>query len=538
MIDATVTGIVANVITEGGRRVLQTIFNDNSLYAKVEKAYYEALKSWTKNSHIRESESVWTRSRFQALIEIVLDPKKESLLDSNILKLLQIFEVELQRDTLLWNHIQSRVFKQSISALNNIAENIDILLAEIEANKIDAIELMARLSSNVEFQIQRNINSKKYIPDTFLEVDEMKENARYFCVPYQFYNKVFREVSNFNFDYLNTYLRSVGESMFAIQTSDYDVSSFDGFPILYEKSRNLENYLKSQCAVLENGHYKRYASRYKLNDKARDLNHFYSRLLLLTANAGQGKTNFLCDLSENIILKRGIPCIFLNGYEIQADNVGESIARRVYPINSNYSLFDIIGAISDYCENNKCTFLLIIDGLNENSSPENFSRNLLALMRELMKFDFVKIILSCRTEYFEHNFREIKTSFSQYLSTINFRNGDLTDTQKERLLDNYLSYFKIKVSLSSSVKDQLIENFLLLRIFSEAYEGQSISHISDLYKDEIFYKYYDKMSKSVAQRIKENGVGNMTPLLIKQFLTSIVEHMIESHQFNNVPLDK
>ena len=76
-----------------------------------------------------------------------------------------------------------------------------------------------------------------------------------------------------------------------------------------------------------------------------------------------------------MLIKRQIPFVYINGYEIDAENIGDSFAKIMFP-ETNQSFDYILGEVATYCKYKRSPIILIIDGLNENPKPDIFSRNL------------------------------------------------------------------------------------------------------------------------------------------------------------------
>ena len=62
---------------------------------------------------------------------------------------------------------------------------------------------------------------------------------------------------------------------------------------------------------LYNGSNESYLNSTKSKRRIEDLSYLISRICLLTGEAGQGKTNFICDYVQNVLLKRHIPFIYI-----------------------------------------------------------------------------------------------------------------------------------------------------------------------------------------------------------------------------------
>ena len=422
-----------------------------------------------------------------------------------------------------------------------ISQKIDDVIDILKKAKLTPEVVFEKTRKQVEYQLKKQIDSGKYIPDTFVEIDELKEHLRYFVTPIFFIEKVIDIIKKMNFDYLREKLalRNIGKFEFNIDfvSKEDFIKSHDLF---FEKLLILHQYLNKKHEELESNRINATSTfSWKIKERIDDLNWMQSKVLLIKGNAGQGKTNFLCDLAENVLLKRNIPSIFITGYEIDADDIYGSILKRLFPCD-NYTFNDLLSRIDSYCEANKTFFIIMIDGLNENRDSYKLSQNIELFITEVLQHKDIKVILSCRTEYFKDNFQNILISdFKNDIIQIDSINEHLEDNHKRYLYESYCSYFNLKINnISDDVYNELVENFLLLRMFSEAYRDQAISSLTHIYKEELFQKYYllksDEINKQLKESLEQKIINNFD---IRNFFRSIIEYMIENSIYENIPLD-
>lgn len=430
-------------------------------------------------------------------------------------------------DLFIDENYKSRIYE--ISGTTNTI--LDILLkAELTPEIV-----INKLKEQTRFQIDKQKRSGKYIPETFIETNELKDHLRYFVAPFLFIEKVYDEIKRMQFNYLRRKLK------FRKKKEEFDFNITD-FPIdeikkLSEKFDSFVNYIHDRHTILEKmGYNESWTTSRKVKQKVDDLKYLTSKIIILKDNAGQGKTNLLCDFAENVLLKREIPSVFFTGYELDANDIHNSIVKRLFP-DRNYTFYNVISRIETYCEENSKFFIIVIDGLNENSNSQLLSQNLELFIAELLNYRHIKIILSCRTEYYKNNFDNLSdASFSDSLIQVDNLNSHLDEAHKKRLFETYLSYFQITLNnISNEVYKSLVENFLLLRIFSEAYKGTTILSLSHIYKEDLFQKYYDIECSAINQRLSNNGFNNNID--IKNFFRLMIQYMIERSCYENIPLD-
>jgi hypothetical protein len=83
---------------------------------------------------------------------------------------------------------------------------INKIIKETTFDKNKFKKMKSEMISFASHQLARQINSKKYIPDIYIEISELKEQLRFFCYPLLFCNKLIDEINNLNFSSINEYL--------------------------------------------------------------------------------------------------------------------------------------------------------------------------------------------------------------------------------------------------------------------------------------------------------------------------------------------
>lgn len=448
-------------------------------------------------------------------------------------KFLKIF------NTPLWKYVS--ISKNKNSQITYIEKQ-----TIIEKKKINLDELVVALKSQNESQINSQINSGKYLKNTFIESGNQKDYLRYFTSPIFYIEKFFDYVNVLDFSYLNKLLKMNGH-----ETFDLDIQKFfekkkdlkiehakDYFENLYNHFEVKRKFI-SDNSNLGNG---RGNFEYKIKNLIEELNFFKSKVVLITEMAGQGKTNFLCDFVENFMLKKEILNVFLTGIEINPNDIRSSILKRIFPDNDNLDFAELLNAVQKYCYENNEVFVIIIDGINENFKSKIFSKNLEMFISDMQKYEFVKIIMSCRIEYYKDNFKNLENAdFSSDMIFIDkLMEREVESKIKKKLFHVYFENFNIKYnSISWEIKEQLLSNFLLFRIFCETNENKELDRIDNIYKEELFTNYYNRKTEHINLMLNDiNGGVTSGSIDIKNFIKKIIEKMIEKKQYINIELDE
>lgn len=439
-------------------------------------------------------------------------------------------------------------FFKVINVIGNKHAKVTIIESQtvIEKRVILKDELISALKNQNETQINAQINSGKYLKNTFLEVGNQKDCLRYFCSSIFYLDKIFDIIEVLDFRYLNLNLEKKTEPTFSLEIEPFLKenenlkinNSLDYFIRLHQHLESKKDFVGNHPKL---GNI-RSKFEFKIRELVDDLIYFKSKVILITEMAGQGKTNFLCDFVENFLLKKNVINVFLTGIEMKSDDIRQSIIKRIFPDDDNITFSDILEVVEEICKEKNEYFVIIIDGINENYNTKIFSNSLELFISDMQKYEFVKIILSCRSEYYKDNFINLENSnFSNSLAVIDsLMKRNLEDKILEKFFNNYIDHFKINYShIDRDVKGQLLSNFLLFRIFCETYENSDLDVIENIYKEELFNNYYLKKTTEINKRLNNsNGSKLIGSIDIKNFIKKIINKMIEKKQYTNIVLDE
>ncbi len=383
--------------------------------------------------------------------------------------------------------------------------------------------------------VKKNISSGKYLPYVYLENREIKQHLRDFVAPYPFCKLLLERC-----DMMDTYRINRNRQIRHREPFDFDVSEYKNIPAeeqlpdFYRRGFELKEYLNGKFNELHSNNAD-YLYSSKFGEQVSHLEYIIGRILMITTSAGQGKTNLICDLVDNVLMKRDIPYIYLNGYEIDSSDIYDSFTKAMLP-TSNVSFDKAIQSLATYCKYKRSPVVLLIDGLNENPRPNEFSRNLEVFLEAILRYDCVKVIMTCRTEYYADCFSSFDVVFKNRMIKIDDLNKDFDDDEKVRLLENYFEYFSIAAKLDTNVEERLCDDLLLLRIFCEANQGKSMGLVHSIKREELFSEYYERMTNNLISKVWEEENYHLTSTKIQSFIMSLVGYMINNDQFFNVPL--
>lgn len=431
-----------------------------------------------------------------------------------------------------WRDMLARIRHLETSKLEAINQYLAVSWAKHDSNARFCEQLDKFLAFSTE-KIEVEKTSRKYIPAIFVETHSTKEEMRLFANPLFFYRKIQDKLRSFSYDRLNASLRIAGEPELV---SDVDASLLSAAPASFAelgawldqasdaigvelaKVRPLSWYrdegeapykpadpdsagwmiarlqLESAASGLTS----------RLNDARVLIDLIRNKIFLVTSMAGQGKTNFVCDLVENQFRLFAIPCLFIPARQLN----GFAPGRRLfdYIAHNRYApdgtkLHDYLTLFDHVAHDVEKPFVILIDGINEVTDLTSFSEELKAFCGAVCQYDWVKLVITCRSEFFDERFATmLDEPFAAHIHRVNDLRSEMTDLSKARLLKAYLAHFSIKGALQGQAKAFLENDLLLLRIFCERYEGSDVGYVTDIYKGDLFADYLRKKIDSFSQQ--------------------------------------
>lgn len=412
-------------------------------------------------------------------------------------------------------------------------------LLEDEDLKPNAYELAILEKSRQQsfHHIEQNKKSGKYIPDIFVEESEYKEKLRYFAEPYRFLGKAAKECSRIDFSAPNQLLAEQGQT----QIDASDLTETVSVEEMEQLRMKIAAFLEETCARLEmlsrepdahnmtNEEYciqrEKYnnSSKFAVMDIAERVQMAEKNYVLLTKQAGQGKTNLLCDFTENFLLKKNYCVWYYNAYELRESPMDS--LKREWSINGQYDPAYSQKVLEQRWTRTGKPAVLVIDGLNENTTVPNFGQSMRNFLDECAGLPFLKVIMTSREELLEKRFGCLleMESYSRFCHLTIHQTGD---DFKDRIFWGYLDFFDVDIrqeTLMQTTYDMLTEDVLLLRFFCEVESHKRQIYMYNIYKYEVFQKYLEKKAAEY-NRAGDVDTRELFYDLLEHICRSMLEH--------------
>lgn len=418
-----------------------------------------------------------------------------------------------------------------LSDLSDTIQNLwwlIILIFTIFALIVSLFSIRRKANKFTNKQIEHLIKDGKYIPGVFVELNESKEVLRYFI-----YSKRWKKrlVQNFNFVYDNVY-------------GDILKKAYNAPDVCYKLSSktSLEKIEKVTKAAFDlHNNFSRsnveFKSDYKESQVLFEILHYpYTDTLgyvqqcstaanrkyfILTGSAGNGKTNLLCSISELLInLKEAI--IFFNARDIEGDVLSflfcELNLPEIYKKYKNIYLYLVNLLLTIQ---NKHLFI-IVDAINENDG-DGFGSRITKFINEIAKYSRVKVIVSCRNEYYKERFRKcLVENIDIPAFEFDLKEQHYTVTAINQIIRAYSKFFDYGGNIAPTVRNMLSKQLLLLRIFFEVNKCSNVD-VFTIRKHEIYAQYIEVVKQNSGE-------------YIVQVLDAVTDFMIENEYYDEISI--
>ena len=219
-----------------------------------------------------------------------------------------------------------------------------------------------------------------------------------------------------------------------------------------------------------------------------------SDLLVVTGDAGSGKTHLLCDVAADRIA-RGLPTVVLMGQRFlsKADpwtQVLEQLDR------SSTSADAFVGALESAAQAAACRALVIIDAINEGEGDAIWQAHLAPFLARLRRSPWIGVVLSVRTPYLERVVSQEVLQSAQVLEHQGFADSTYAAVQR------YCEHFELEFPTTPLLRPEF-DNPLFLKTLCEGLRraGQRRFPVGAEGITQVFDRYLDGVNAEIADSL-------------------------------------
>lgn len=253
-----------------------------------------------------------------------------------------------------------------------------------------------------------------------------------------------------------------------------------------------------------------------------------SDTLIVTGEAGIGKSHSLAYFVFNEYFEKNEICIFLLGQHINLENNLVSIIEN--QLHIPYTLEQYLDKLNCLAEKNNIEIPFIIEGINESLCSERWKEYFSGLVELFAKFQRIKLIISIRNTYLK---KCLPQDFSSRQGTLVIEHKGFEDNYGNAVA-KFFDYYGISKP-SFPILYQDFYNPLFLHTLCKTVKGSGKTNIEEYSSfTDIFVKYINVIEEKAAQEC------NYLPGLkiIKKIVDQVVKTGVENKDFYGIKLDE
>ena len=237
--------------------------------------------------------------------------------------------------------------------------------------------------------------------------------------------------------------------------------------------------------------------------------------LLLTGDAGQGKTHLFCH-ATNRAVKAGQPAILLLGGQFTGRNVWSEIAERLGLGQVGSEV--LVGAMQAAAEASQAPFLLLIDALNEAENPSAWQSELPGLLAEVARNPWISIGVSVRSTY-----RDTVLP-AEGLSDVAEVNHQGFSGRELEAVERFFSVYGLDQPGMPLLSPEFT-NPLFLKLYCEGLKGTgpNSSTVGEAHVTEVFERYLQSKADPIARRLKLDSLTRPVHSAIDAFCKALAD---------------
>lgn len=386
-----------------------------------------------------------------------------------------------------------------------------------------------RVNKSTKAQVQRFQREGKYLPATYIELNDSTEYLRYFIFSYRWKHRIIRQYNHLFHGYegkrLKKLLGPIAKYRLSYFTSISELN--DTLSLMHDKLDSVrkerrelyEKYGQVVWAIANNTYNHVYAI-----EKMQDLCvMMQQKNVVLVGSAGNGKTSLLCRMSEVAIANK-MPCLLVNSRDIKEDCT-EYITKKI-PIlpklkNMTRLYLRLISLVLFF---QRKYFYIFVDAINENDR-EVFTNSISTLLETFSKYSRIRVLLTCRREYFDSRYKPLFSAGEEEPYIFNLQEAEYDERATMKMIKAYMKHFNVRGPFSFETQEKLKNSLFLTRIFFEVNSNRDECML-EFRNAEIYKLYFEKIAS-------ENKGVNLNAIV-----NSIARYMFAEFQFDKIPIEE
>ena len=374
-------------------------------------------------------------------------------------------------------------------------------------------------------QIKDFRKAKKYIPEIYIELNDNMEHLRCFFFATRWKRRIIRKYNWMFRGYVGKQLKTAYKREIKF------------YILPFSSMKKIKSIISQTKHVLESFRDEREINREQLGDfyfvisglsydclnKVKELSDMCSMVerknMIIVGSAGNGKTSLMCRATEMAISNK-YPCLLINSRDVEV-NIVDYIVEKLPLLGKvkNHPVW-FLKVINALLWLKRKHFFIVIDAINENDR-DVFLKTIGNVCDYFEKYSQVKILMSCRSEYFNSRYQKTFENAENKPTVFNLSTSNYDERAIKRFFHVYREHYNVPNFFSQNVKNKLSKSLFLMRIFFEVNSNREPNHLE--FQDAEIYKQY-------VERVAADNPN----VDLQKVLNQIVDVMIAQNSYDRV----
>ena len=237
--------------------------------------------------------------------------------------------------------------------------------------------------------------------------------------------------------------------------------------------------------------------------------------LLLTGEAGQGKTHLFCDVAKRAV-EADRPAVVILAGRLSGRRVWSEIADQLGL--GQLGSEELLGAMDAAAQASSAPFLLLIDALNESDEPGAWQNELVGLLAEVARNPWISLGFSVRS-----TFLDVVLPTDGPLDAARVDHPGF-DGRELEAIERFFDAFGLQQP-RVPLLDPEFTNPLFLKLYCESLQGLGLSapNIGGTHVSEVFGRYLESKAKRIVSSLELDPAGRPVEAAIDAFCKALIE---------------
>lgn len=241
------------------------------------------------------------------------------------------------------------------------------------------------------------------------------------------------------------------------------------------------------------------------------------RVLLLTGEAGQGKTHTLVHEIKQTLANGGVAVGVLGQTLNASGGLWHAVCHRLGWLSTHQQLLD---KLENEAANQSQRALIVIDALNETPDRKRWKTELLGMIQEVLRRPHLALIISVRSDYLKQTLPELADT--QEPPWITWEHPGFSGIEPDALL-RYFEHYGVKAPVAPPLGE--FSNPLYVQLLAKSMHGNVLKHWLPSWL-EVWRAWMEKLTEEAREKLNLDDASRPDP--IRRTMNKMAQAMLDN----------